>query len=233
MADIFQLPIFEFPYRYKFPGQASDEKILYLTRENKVMLWWRIGLTCAASLVLALVGSALVGSVSSLIGTAAASTLALLFWILAITFGLIGSWWIYALWQKSIAILTNKRLIKFIYTTPFNRHVLALPLDMIVDTGAYTKGFVQALFHLATFTARSAASSSGVATDDAQGERVNKKYFYIENIARAEDLQHYVSKLLDAMKYQRERLDTFRPFIPHLKGESRKKFMEQYPEYWS
>ncbi|HEX7017605.1 MAG TPA: hypothetical protein VF209_01725 [Patescibacteria group bacterium] len=233
MADLFTRPTFEFPYTYKFPGQASDERILYLTRENKVVLWWRIGMTVAASLALAIVGTLLVNSVSPMIGTGAASTLIFVFWFLALAFILVGSWWSHALWQKSIAFITTKRLIKFIYTTPFNRHVLALPLDMIVDTGAYTKGFIQALFRLETFTARSSAASSGVATDDEGGERINKKYFYIENIAFAEDLQHYLSKLLDAIKHHRHRLDTFRPFIPHLKGETRKKFMEQYPEYWS
>jgi hypothetical protein len=135
------------------------------------------------------------------------------------------------LWKKSIFVLTTKRLTKFIYTTPFNRHNLSLPLEMIVDTGSYTKGFTQAFFRLGTFTARSSASSSGVATDEVG--RVNKKYFYLENISMAEDLQHYVSKLLRAQRQHSDRLDTFRPFIPHLKGEARKEFMAQFPDYWS
>jgi hypothetical protein len=70
-----------------------------------------------------------------------------------------------------------------------------------------------------------------VSTDD--GDRVNKKYFYIENIAMAEDLQHYVNKLLQAFRYQRDKIESFRPFIPHLKGQKREAFMKQHPEYWS
>ncbi len=151
--------------------------------------------------------------------------------IWGVVFGIVGWWWVSVLWQKSIAIVTTMRLVKLIYTTPFNRHNLALPLDMIVDTGAYSKGFWQAIFKLGTFTARSSAASSGAATDDP--ERVNKKYFFIENISQSEDLHHYISKLLYAFRQRHDQLETFRPFLPHLKGDARKKFMEQYPDYWS
>jgi hypothetical protein len=101
---------------------------------------------------------------------------------------------------------------------------------MIVDTGSYTKGFLQALFKLGTFTARSSAASSGVATDDE--DRINKKYFYIENVAIAEDLQQYVNKLLSVFRARNGELSGFRPFIPHGYGK-RDSLIQQYPEYWS
>lgn len=102
---------------------------------------------------------------------------------------------------------------------------------MIVDTGSYTKGFIQAWLKLGVFTARSSATSSGVATDNTS--RINKKYYYIENVSCAEDLQQYINKLLSVFRQQPARLDRFRPFIPHLKGKARKKFMEDYPQFWS
>jgi hypothetical protein len=37
-TPLFTTNTFEFPYNYKFPGQASDEKILFIARENGVML---------------------------------------------------------------------------------------------------------------------------------------------------------------------------------------------------
>jgi hypothetical protein len=151
--------------------------------------------------------------------------------VIAVLFLVIGWWWATELYKKSIAIITNKRLVKFISTTPFNRHNLSLPLDMVVDTGAYSKGVLQALFKLGTFTARSSAASSGVATDDP--ERVNKKYFYIENVGNAEDIHHYLSKVLFVFRQDWKKLENYRPFLPHLKGEARKQFMSQYPEYWS
>lgn len=228
--SIFTQSHFVFPYTYKFPGQATDERILFVTRENSIMLWYRRAGVVGAGLVIAAVGFLLsellrptIGDLSFLVGLAAMS--------FGVVFSLVGWWWTTTLWQKSIMLVTTHRLTKFIYTTPFNRHNLSLPLDMIVDTGSYTKGFIQAIFRLGSFTARSSASSSGSATDDP--ERINKKYFYIENVASAEDLQHYINKLLHAFRHASDRLSTFRPFISNLKGDARKQFMEQHPEYWS
>lgn len=178
-----------------------------------------------------LVGYAIARLLESFVGLGFGGLIELLFAVVALLFGIAGFWWVTTLWKRSIALITNKRLTKFIYTTPWNRHNLSLPLDMIVDTGAYNKGFLQAFFKLGTFTARSSAASSGVATDDPQ--RVNKKYFYIENVMNAEDIHHYLHKVLFVFRQDWKKLDNFRPFLPHLKGEARKEFMRQYPEYWS
>lgn len=233
VASIFDLDHFEFPYQYHFPGQASDEKILYVTRENASLLLLRRVVVLVVALVILATGWGLGLTLSGLLEIDLGFMIQFLSVVLSATFGVIGFWWVSVLWQKSLCIVTTKRLMKYIYTTPINRHILSLPLEQIVDTGAYTKGFIQAIFKLGTFTARSAASSSGVATDDGQAKRINKKYFYIENIAIAEDLQHYVSKLLGANRHQLDQISTFRPFIPHLKGEKRADFMHQYPQYWS
>ncbi len=230
MSTVFSQDRFEFPYRYHFPGQASDETILFIGRENESMLWWRRAQLIGLALVLIITATtarAIIDPYSAEIANSAWMLLTLgAFAALAL-----GWWWITALWKSSIFVLTTKRLTKFIYTTPYNRHNLSLPLEMIVDTGSYTKGIIQAIFRLGTFTARSSAASSGVATDE--NTRVNKKYFYLENISMAEDLQHYINKVLRAARQQPENIDSYRPFIPHLKGERRKAFMSDYPEYWS
>lgn len=229
MTNIFQAKQFQFPYDYKFPGQASDEKILYVTRENHLMLRLRqIFIVAIVALVL-ITGLSLA---SFLHQSLSLNTVILSFLVVILSCGffIIGWWWINQIWQKSLCIVTNKRLTKYIYTTPASRYSLSLPLEMIVDTGAYTKGFIQTFLKLGTFVARSSASSSGVSTEDPS--RVNKKYFYIEHLNCAEDLQHYVNKLLSNFR-QGKNLDLFRPFIPQLKGDARKEFMKNYPDYWS
>ncbi len=231
MANIFTISQFEFPYSYRFPGQSTDEHILYVTRENKVMLWVRLVGVIVTAVVIAVLVMILGTLVAPFLGRGVALSFEFIGLVCAAAFGMVGWWWVWTLWKQSLALVTTQRLAKIIYTTPFNRHTLSLPLEMIVDTGSYTKGFSQAFFKLGTFTARSSATSSGVSTED--GDRVNKKYFYIENVAMAEDLQHYVNKLLQAFRYHREKLESFRPFIPHLKGAKREEFMKQYPEYWS
>lgn len=232
MQSIFSLPTFKFPYEYKFPGQASDEKILFLTRENKLAVLAKKIFVSVAGLALLVAGIILKYFINNFFGFTVGLIFEAILLLIIAVFVLVGWWWVNTLWKKSIAIVTTKRLIKFVYTTPASRHSLTLPLDMIVDTGAYTKGFLQTFLKLETFTARSSASSSGVATDDPT--RTNKKYFYIKNIKYAEDLQHYVSKLLSNAKDHKEQLATYRPFIPHLKGERRAEFIkENYPHFWS
>lgn len=230
-TDISKIEDFEFPYLYKFAGQASDEKILYVTREHKVMLQVKRFFVITIALILVVIGYSLTGFAASMFPSFPSGSVNLMVTAIAALEMILGWWWVSALWKKSLAFVTTKRLKKIIYTTPFNKHSLSLPLEMIVDTGSYDKGFIQALLKLGTFTARSSASSSGAATED--NSRINKKYFYIENVGNVEDLQHYISKLLSAFRKDQDRLITFRPFIPKLKGEARQKFMEQYPEYWS
>jgi hypothetical protein len=230
--NIFTLDTFTFPYDYHFPGQGSDEYILYITRENTVMLWARRAGVLFVALAVGIV-STYAAALLQAYNPTAATLIQTFGGLSALATLAIGWWWTSNLWKKSIMLVTTQRLIKFIYTTPFNRHILSLPLEMIVDTGSYTKGYLQAFFKLGTFTARSSASSSGVATDEERSGRVNKKYFYIENVAAYEDLQHYVNKLLQAYRHRRNELPAFRPFIPSLKGEARKKFLEDYPGFWS
>ena len=232
MKKIFNISQFKFPYdQYRFPGQAKDEKILFVTRENRVMLWIKRLMVVAIGAALLGTGAWLASLLTQLLNFSLPPVVMPLTFIISTLVILIGWWWVTNLWKKSLAFITTKRLAKIIHTTPFTKHTLSLPLEMIVDTGAYTKGFLPAIFKLATFTARSSAVSSGVATDDI--DRINKKYFYLENISCAEDLQHYVNKLLNVFRTEKDKLKNFRPFIQQLKAGERDKFMEQYPQYWS
>jgi hypothetical protein len=221
MRNIFGVGSFHFPYTdLKFPGQASDERILYITREAEVQLYIRMMVLFLTGLVLG-VTALILPKYLAPVGPGVVELATLFILIIGVLFVVVGGWWVYRLWIKSVFILTNRRLIKFIYTTPWNRYNLSLTLDKVVDTGAYTKGYLQALFRTGTFTARSSA-----------GNRKDK-YFYVENVYVVEDLANYVNKLLYAFQHHQTRLDSFRPFIPHLKGDARKKFMERFPGYWS
>ncbi len=231
MNSLFTAKSLEFPYNYSFPGQGSDEVILYVTREDTVVHHLRLSAVLAVSIIIVLTGWWLGGSLNMFLGLGGAFIFELISVGIGVVFAGVGWWWVGALWQKSLCLITSKRLHKFIYSTPWNRHSLSLPLEMIVDTGAYSKGFLQALLHLGTFTARSSASSSGAATDDPA--RVNKKYFYIDNVAFAEDLQNYVQKVLFLYRQDWSKLATFRPFIPAAFGSRREEWIKAYPEYWS
>ena len=229
--SFFDLKKNNFPYdQSRFPGQASDERILYVTREHPRFLFLRLAFVLLVGLSIILAGSILNRTLNAVMTNQLLSELILVILVIFFIFMVIGVWWVFTLWKKSVAIVTNKRLIKFIYTTPFNRYNMSLPLEMIVDTSFHNRGFLSSYLKLGSITARSSASSSGVATDDPA--RVNKKYFYIENIQYAEDLQQYLNKLINTLHKEPKELVNFRPFLPNLKGEAREEFLRaNYSQY--
>lgn len=228
MKNIFQVKKFIFPYdKDRFPGQATDEKILYVTREHELFLFIKMFFVLLIAVAISLAFYVFSLAFKSIFTTSSMAFLFPLVLIFVGGFATIGFWWVYSLWQKSLVILTNKRLTKIVYTTPFNRYNQSLPLDMVVDTSCNNQGFFEGVAHsllqVGTLTARSSASSSGVATDDTN--RVNKKYFYLENIKYYEDLQQYLNKILSLFNRSPESLADFRPFIPALKGRAREEFI--------
>lgn len=231
MTSIFQVKKFMFPYdQNRFPGQATDERILYVTREHKLFFWLKMFSVLLLAIAIFLAFYVFSLAFKSIFVNSSAAFLLPLALVMVGIFLAIGWWWTFNLWQKSLAILTDKRLLKIIYTTPFNHYNQSLPLETIVDTSCNNQGFIiglaQAVLKIGTLTARSSAASSGVATDDVS--RVNKKYFYLENIKYCEDLQQYLNKILSLLSRDPQALLNFRPFIPHLKGEARTKFLEEH-----
>jgi len=220
-----------FPFdQLHFPGQASDERVLYVTREHSLFLIFKLLFVFVAGLSIILASIILNRTINQVFSNQLLSIAILGMLLVFFLFMIIGAWWVFTLWKKSVAIVTNKRLIKFIYTTPFNRYNMSLPLEMIVDTSFHNRGLLSSYLKIGSITARSSASSSGVATDDPS--RVNKKYFYIENIQYAEDLQQYLNKLINTLHKHPKELANFRPFLPYLKGEAREEFLRtNYPQY--
>ena len=228
---------FEFPYLYKFPGQESSEVILYATREAESLLWLRyLWLGIAAVVALAVIWLPLWLLADDLWLGFDWTPVA---WFLTVVAALClaGLWYyINITWTRTVGILTNYRLVKIVQYGLFNHATQTLPLDEIVDTSVGNKKLWEKLLDVATFTARSSAASSGLATDDAsEGRfRINKKYFYWENIKYGEDFENYLHKVLKELKSKSmDDLHNFRPFIGELKAERREAFMQNYPQYWS
>lgn len=205
MKNILEAVDFNPPYDDMiFPGKAEDEKILYVTREAPMMLGLRL---TGFSLVVAItmvVGAILVSYTGKTLGFASGLLVTLIILLGAIVmFG--GMWWIWQVHQKTMFIITTRRLTKFIHTTPWTRYQMSLGLDKVVDSAAYSKGYGQSIFGLGTFVARSSAG--------------NIKNFKIENIHFAEDLHNWMNKLMFIFAKETEKLDEFRPFTAKKLGE--------------
>ncbi|NOY14848.1 MAG: tripartite tricarboxylate transporter permease [bacterium] len=217
IANFLNSSSFSFPYtNFTFPGQHTEEKILFVTRESPKMLYLRILGTFFAVLILFLSGLYAIELINSFISLPVylSSQLILFLTLFSIGVFIIAAWWFFTIWKKSIFIITTRRLTKIIYTSPWNKYHLSLNLDKIVDGGAYKKGLLQPLLGLGYFVARSSAG--------------NIKNFKIVNIDFAEDLHNYVTKLLFTFNTNKQQLDSFRPFIPYMKGEDRRRFAPEY-----
>lgn len=205
MQNILDMTDFKPPYdQMIFPGKAEDEKILYVTREAPMMVGLRLSVFSLVVAITMIVGAILISYTGKTIGFDTGLLVILILLLGAIVmFG--GMWWIWQVYQKTMFIITTRRLTKFIHTTPWTRYQMSLGLDKVVDSAAYSKGYGQSIFGLGTFVARSSAG--------------NIKNFKIENIQYAEDLHNWMNKLMFVFAKETEKLDEFRPFTAKKLGE--------------
>ncbi len=219
LSKLLGIKEFKFPYTdFDFPGKHSQEKVLFVTRESEKILLIRLLLVLLATTVTFFFFVFSLKAAQTFLQPPA-ETIRIIFLSTTLFLSflcLLACWWFITLWEKSVFIITTRRLTKIIYTSPWNKYHLSLNLDKIVDGGAYKKGLLQPLLGLGYFVARSSAG--------------NIKNFKIVNIDFAEDLHNYLTKLLYTFNTKQEELDNFRPFIPYLKGEERRRFA---PEYYS
>jgi ABC-type nickel/cobalt efflux system permease component RcnA len=203
--QIFEAVDYVAPYEgLTFPGKAEDEQVLYVTRESPVMLAVRLTVFFLAAGVAVLVGAILISQTAKMLQLDLGMAIVTLVLLGAIVmFG--GMWWVWQVFRKTVFIITTRRLTKFIHTTPWNRYQMSLGLDKVVDSGSYSKGYLQAIFGLGTFVARSSAG--------------NVKNFKIVNIHYSEDLHNWMNKLMFVFNKETEKLDTFRPFSAKKSGE--------------
>jgi hypothetical protein len=199
MQNILEMADFNPPYdQVIFPGKAEDEKILYVTREAPLMVGIRMTIVSLVVAVVMVIGAVLASYSGEMLGVDMGMVVIIILLLGAIVmFG--GMWWIWQVFQKTMFIITTRRLTKFIHTTPWTRYQMSLGLDKVVDSAAYSKGYIQSIFGHGTFVARSSAG--------------NIKNFKIENILFAEDLHNWMNKLMFVFNKEQEKLDGFKPFV--------------------
>lgn len=205
MQNILEAVDFQPPYvDFVFPGKAEEEKILFVTREATMVVGFRMVMYSLVVAMAIVIGAVLLSFTGESMGFDATGPIVGVMLLGAIVmFG--GMWWIYRVFIKTVFVITTRRLTKFIHTTPWTRYQMSLGLDKVVDSAAYSKGYLQSIFGLGTFVARSSAG--------------NIKNFKIENIHYAEDLHNWMNKLMFIFNKEQEKLDTFRPFAAKKMGE--------------
>lgn len=204
---------FVFPYKnFKFPGQYTEEKILYATRQAPIFYKLKLTTAIIGFLFFDLVVFFIFSSVKifSLNGPAIVLTLLLNLIALPLIF-----YWVKITYDKTVFIITNKRLTQFVQTSPFTCYQLSLALNQIVDTAALKHNYLQSILKVGNLFARSSAGAEGD--------------FLVQNIEAHEDLHNYLNKLLSKYaqsKNKEKALSKARPFILKLKGKAREEFLK-------
>lgn len=205
MQLLFDASDFVAPYTdLIFPGKAEDEKLLYVTREAPLILTVRLTIFSLVVAIAMIAGAVMITYTGKIVGFDATAIVLMILILGALAiFG--GLWWMWQVYRKTVFIITTRRLTKFIHTTPWTRYQMSLGLDKVVDSAAYSKGYLQAMFGLGTFVARSSAG--------------NIKNFKIENISFAEDLHNWMNKLMFTFNKEIEKLDAMKPFVAKPMGK--------------
>lgn len=190
---------------FRFSGQHADETILYVARMHpfaliKNIFLLSIGFSIVA-VVLAIAAPVLPQTASVMKFLVLGAIFVLFAWLFAL-------WWAYKVYRKTYLVVTDRRLVKLGYTSPFTRYQSSLNFSEIQDSAATSRHVIEQLLNIGTFYARSSAA----ALHD----------FWFEYLEYHIDLHNYLNKLLYILRTHpdgAQELKAFRPFIPKPVGK--------------
>jgi len=195
-----------------FYGKQEDEKILYVVHPHPLANTFGLIKVYASGLVVAL---ALI-----LIGTTTPS-LAGIFTLLGI--GIFASVIIFGTsvvlnWQaRSVAYITDRRLVRFEPTTLFATNSRALTWDEVVKVKTYPPNFIWKQLAIGNVTAHArtsirTAEDTPIGTVTADDIELKDVYYY-------RDLGNYIDKILFTYKQKPREVTEIRPFVPKPRGQ--------------
>jgi hypothetical protein len=181
-----------------FNGQQSGERILYEIHPHQMAKTFSlIRVTIVGIfffLIITLIGSVINSSFLWLIG--------LLLGLLVIG---VGWWWISDVNGKTITYITDRRIIRFEFTSPFSLRKRALFWNEALKAKAYSTGLVNRMLKVGVVQVE-----PHLATDE--NVVVTNVYFY-------EDIGNYIDKILYIIKNNPAEISSLKPFIPLPRGQ--------------
>ncbi|MDP3724345.1 MAG: hypothetical protein Q8R11_01795 [bacterium] len=190
---------------FTFQGKHQDEVVLYVSRMHRLALIKNIILIClAAGMLLYFLWTFGRGLVGFILPT----NMLIITTILIVAAWIFSLWWAWVIWSKNYFVITDRRLVKLGYHSPFTSYQLSANLSELQDSAATSRSVLEQILGIGTFYARTSAA----AIFD----------FHFEYLPFHRDLHNYVNKLLYTLKHDpnaTQTLKSFRPFIPKNRGE--------------
>lgn len=184
-----------------FPGQQTDERILYFARPHPVARYVSLLKVVFFAFFFLFISQVLAGSLPP-----PAIILRFLSIILFVFFILAGWWWGGTVYQQSGMYITDRRIVKFSPLSPFQKTVRTLFWDEVVKCKTYRKKpLLEKLL--------------GIGSIEVHARSQDKDNVDIDGLIYHEDIANYIDKILYTYKTKPSEIQTFRAFIPKPKGQ--------------
>ncbi|MCL5676066.1 MAG: hypothetical protein M1120_02970 [Patescibacteria group bacterium] len=184
-----------------FPGQQTDERVLYHTRPHRGVKY----LSFLKVLVLGFFVFFAFGIVSFNLPFLGGQ-MAALGSILSACLILFGMWWINSTHEKTDIFVTDRRIVKFAPVTPFHITMRTLFWDEAVKTKTYYKNPVMERI-------------LGVGSLEIHARSQDKDNVDLNHLPFHQDLANYIDKILFTFKNKPDDLKNFKEFVAKPKGQ--------------
>lgn len=191
-----------------FPGQHDDERVLAMVKQHHLGLVVRltkVGLL--AGVVLALGG---------ILGPLIHAAISGITVVGAIIVGSIGVWYALAIQDKSVAYITDRRIVRFDITTPFTTVSRGLGWDDTLKVKSFTPNIVWKMLNVGKLTVHAKSTMVGL-TEAPKGYTTNDD-IDLDYVFYYRDLANYIDKILYLFKNQPKGLSELHAFVGKPKG---------------
>lgn len=197
----------------QFYGQQAGENILYVIHPHIVTLYIAlVKLAIAVGVVLA--GTVIAASVPPF--TSSQGTILTIGTIMSVIIGAIGLW--ITLTAKSIAYVTDRRIVKFDPTAPFATNTRSLSWDEVVKVKTFSHHLLLKQMKIGTVLIH--AKSTIASTDVTKKENVTTDDdVEIANVYYYRDLGNYIEKILYLYKKHPKEIADLPKFVPKPRGK--------------
>lgn len=199
-------------YSDKFYGQQEDERILYVTFHHPLALWISLAKVGAAALLL-LVAFGIIGSQIPFGGVAVGLGVGL-----SLVTLLIGTLSVLVMEQKNVGYITDRRVVRFMATTPLTQSSRSLSWDEAVKVKTYQPNPLLKLMNVGRVVVH--AKSTVLSTDVPKTESVvSEDDVMLDYVYYYKDLGNYIDKILHLYRQKPKELERLRAFVPKPRGK--------------
>lgn len=184
-----------------FPGQQTDERILYYSKPHPAVKYLSFVKIMSFGLLVLFAFQIIAFNLPNF-----ASIFKMAGLILTTILIIIGLWWVHATHENQEVYITDRRIVKLSPLSPFHRTTRTLFWDEAVKSKTYYKNpFLERIL--------------GIGSIEIHARSQDKDNVDINNLIYHEDLANYIDKILYTYKTNPADLKNFKEFIPKPRGQ--------------